>query len=264
MKIGFFDSGVGGLALMHAARTVLPAYDYVFYGDTAHVPYGDRSEAEIYMLTQDAVGVLFEKGCGLVVLACNTASAETLRRLQDTYLLERYSDRRILGVIIPTIEEVIVRGARRALLIATARTVASGKYERELSARNITESSITSVATPELVPLIERGDIDGAIAHATRAILAAERKQGGEVFDTLILGCTHYVMLKHGLRDAHHGRLSIVSQDEVIPRKLAHYLLRHPEIETHLSRGGSSEEFFSGPFEAAVVDRIKRYGSMGR
>ena len=107
MKIGFFDSGLGGLTILKAVTQALPSYDYEYFGDTAHVPYGNKSEEEIYELTKAGVEHLFEQECALVIIACNTASAETLRKLQDTFLKEEYPDRNILGVIIPMVEEVL-------------------------------------------------------------------------------------------------------------------------------------------------------------
>jgi glutamate racemase len=107
MKIGFFDSGLGGLTILKAVVKELPQYDYVYYGDTLHLPYGDKTEEEIFTLTKTGIEYLFEKGCVLVIVACNTASAETLRKLQDSWLLETYPDRKVLGVIVPTLERVL-------------------------------------------------------------------------------------------------------------------------------------------------------------
>lgn len=244
MRIGFFDSGLGGLAVLTEVVKTLPHYEYLYYGDTAHLPYGDRTEAEISQLTKEGISYLFERGCALVIVACNTASAETLRRLQDTYLPTEFPDRRILGVIIPTIEELIQSGARQALLLATKRTVDSKKYEFELKKRNITHLQLRTAATPKLVPLIENGDIEKAIQEAIASIEA----EGSEI-DSVILGCTHYSVLKEGIR-AHFGdRIRVISQDEIIPRKLAQYLMRHSEIEKQLGRNGTREIFLTGEGE---------------
>ena len=127
MTIGLFDSGLGGLTILRAVVKQLPQYDYVYYGDTANLPYGDKSEAEIYDLSVAAMDYLFGEGCALIIVACNTASAETLRKLQDEYLPKHYPERRILGVIIPTVETLIADGVEAALLLATKRTVESQK-----------------------------------------------------------------------------------------------------------------------------------------
>ncbi|OGG42035.1 glutamate racemase [Candidatus Kaiserbacteria bacterium RIFCSPHIGHO2_01_FULL_46_22] len=235
-KIGLFDSGLGGLTILKAVAKDLPLYDYVFFGDTEHLPLGDKTEEEIYSYTKAGVEELFRRDCSLVIIACNTASAETLRRLQDTFLATEYPERRILGVIIPTIEELIDSGAKSALLLATKRTIESSKYEKELekSGSNIT---LHSVATPELVPMIEEGKLDEA-AEAAVAIIKVQIERVGEI-DTIVLGCTHYTKLKDALRRAYGVAPTILSQDEIIPHKLTSYLDNHPEIESYLSRNST-------------------------
>ena len=132
MKIGLFDSGLGGLTILKAIVKELPQYNYVFYGDTAHLPYGDKAEAEIYELTREGVRHLFEAGSALVIIACNTASAETARRLQQEFLPTEYPERKILGIIVPTIEVLEFSEPTKVVLIGTTRTVESGKYQLEL------------------------------------------------------------------------------------------------------------------------------------
>lgn len=234
MNIGFFDSGLGGLTILRAVVRSLPQYEYVFYGDTANVPYGDKTEVEVYAYSQAAMEYLFARDCVLVILACNTASAKTLRRLQDEWLSKYYPDRRILGVIIPTIETLIESGSRRALLLATKRTVSSGKYNKELALRGDGHCQLTSYATPTLVPLIESGNIEKAVTEVEHLLQSIS-----EPFDTLILGCTHYTELKAMLRNLPTlAGVRVISQDEIIPVKLEEYLLRHPEIANQLSSGG--------------------------
>mgnify|MGYP003386917836 CR=1 FL=1 len=233
MNIGFFDSGLGGLLILKAVAKALPQYDYVYYGDTANVPYGDKTEEEIYALTKAALTQLFERDCALVIVACNTASAETLRKIQDTFLQAEYPDRKVLGVIIPTIEEVIKPHYKKALLLATKRTVESNKYQKELDKLgDVTQ--LISIATPELVPFIELGEKEIATASAISTI---ERAGVGEG-DVVVLGCTHYCLLKDSLREHFGSAVTIVSQDEVIPQKLAAYLEQHPEITSRLSNTG--------------------------
>lgn len=234
MNIGFFDSGLGGLLILKAVARALPDYDYLYYGDTANLPYGDKSEAEIFALTKAAIGELFKKDCALVIVACNTASAETIRALQDTYLKEEYPDRRILGVIVPTVEEVAELGSSRAMLLATKRTVESGKYERELAKLN-PDITLTSVAMPTLVPLIEAHKDDEALACA-ESVVGEHAREG----DVVILGCTHYTLLKDELR-AKYEDVTFIAQDEVIPKKLASYLGRHDEITSRLTNTGKRE-----------------------
>lgn len=235
MNIGFFDSGLGGLLVLKAVARALPQHDYIYYGDTANLPYGDKTEEEIYELTKKAIGELFVRDCALVIVACNTASAESIRRLQDTYLKKDFPDRRILGVIVPTVEEVFTTQCKRAVLIATKRTVESGKYERELSKID-SSIALVSVATPELVPLIELREDEAAVA-AARQTLEREAREG----DVAILGCTHYILLKDSLRKHFGAKLTIISQDEVIPNKLADYLARHTEITSRLTDTGKRD-----------------------
>jgi glutamate racemase len=232
MNIGFFDSGLGGLLILKAVAKALPQYDYIYYGDTANLPYGDKSEDEIYQYTKQAIEDLFKRDCLLVVVACNTASAETIRRLQDTYLKEEHPDRRILGVIVPTVEEVIDKDIERAVLLATKRTVESTKYSRELAKLN-PSLELISIATPELVPLIERHQVQEATELAVSVIDRVAREG-----DVVLLGCTHYILLKDALREHFKGAITFVSQDEVIPKKLSQYLLRHREITSRLSNTG--------------------------
>ena len=234
MKIGFFDSGLGGLLVLKAVAKELSQYDYEYYGDTKHLPYGDRTEEEIYELTKIGVEHLFTKDCSLVVIACNTASAETLRRLQEEFLPLEYPDRKILGVIVPVIEDVIESDCKRVLMFATQRTVSSGKYHLELGKRNEFDVKIEAIATPELVPLLEDGNIAGA--YAITEALIDDRLLQGVAVDGIILGCTHYTLLASKIRKRFGNGVTVFSQTESIPMKLRTYLESHPEIETLLSK----------------------------
>jgi glutamate racemase len=237
MNIGFFDSGLGGLLILKAVAKALPHYDYLYYGDTANLPYGDKTEEQIYELTRIAVEELFKKDCLLVIIACNTASSETLRKLQDTYLKENYPDRRILGVIVPTVEELLEAGFLKATLLATTRTVESKKYEKELKKHERhNDVTLRSIAMPGLVQLIESGDIETATQTVTNVL---DTKVGER--EAVLLGCTHYTLLKDDLRKRYGHALTFIAQDEVIPKKLATYLAQHPEIETKLSSTGKRE-----------------------
>jgi glutamate racemase len=232
MKIGFFDSGLGGLTILAAVRRDMPRYDYLFFGDTKNLPYGEKSEEEICALTRAGVLRLFDLDALLVVVACNTASAESLRKLQDSLLEGRYHDRKLLGVIIPTVETIAAERCRHALLIGTTRTVQSGKYERELE-KISSEISLTAAETPTLVPLIESGELERACKEAKKAIDIQ-----GEDIDTIVLGCTHYTVLRKWLQ-TEYPELNIISQDKIIPAKLKQYLERHSEIRNRLTMNGT-------------------------
>ncbi len=238
MKVGFFDSGLGGLTILRAVRELLPQYDYHFYGDTAHLPLGDKTEEEIYEYTKDGVRYLFEHGAQIVIVACNTASSETLRRLQDTFLKDEYPDRVILGVIIPTIEAIIDAGVSQVLLVGTKRTIESQKYERELKKRNRDDITIIGITTPTLVPYIEAGDLDAAFDDLA-TIIDLHRAS----IDSIVLGCTHYTLLRSRIEDRYGRGLRVISQDQIIPEKFKEYIDRHPESAQKLTSGGSIELF---------------------
>lgn len=247
MRIGIFDSGLGGLIVTEAISRRLPAYDFVYLGDTARVPYGDRSQEAIFRFTRAAVDHLFrERDCAMVILACNTASAEALRRLQQEYLVESFPDRRILGVIIPTVEAVADQGTVGVL--ATRSTVRSGSFPREL-ARLGKQTRVIQQAAPLLVPLIENGGLQWS-QPIVEAYVAPLREQG---IEELILGCTHYGVAASLIAQALPG-VKIWAQEDVVPEKLADYLLRHPEMEERLAKGGTREYL--------VTDMLEHYADL--
>jgi glutamate racemase len=233
MKIGLFDSGLGGLTILRAVVKELPQYDFVFYGDTKNLPYGDKCEEEIYELTTAGVRYLFEAGCALVIIACNTASAETARRLQNEFLPLYYPDRKVLGIIVPTIESLNFSSLTKAVLIGTKRTVDSGKYFIELENKGNGNTILKQIATPKLVPLIEENKIDLASTEAIKQI-----EDGAGESEVVVLGCTHYTQIKQTLRNHFEGKKIIISQDEIIPQKLKLYLTNHPEITKKLTNSG--------------------------
>ncbi|MEI8130746.1 MAG: glutamate racemase [bacterium] len=234
MKIGVFDSGLGGLFTLRAIAETLPEYDYVYLGDMKRLPYGSRSHEEIYQFLVEALDFLFLKECVLVVVACNTASAEALKRVQSEYLPSRHPDKKVLGMIVPMTEACAQY--RRVGLIATTATVHSGAYIREFKKR-APLSRLTSLATPSLVPFIESGDYEGVDA-SLKDYLA----QFTDI-DALLLGCTHYAIVKKSIRALMPTSIAIVAQDTVVPEKTRGYLDRHPEIEQQLSRGGTRAFF---------------------
>lgn len=234
MKLGIFDSGLGGLLITKAIQQVLPDIDLIYLGDTLHLPYGNRSEEAIYTYTERCIDYLFQQDCQLIIVACNTASASALRKLQQGYLKQNYPDRRILGVVVPTIEAALDQGVEKLGLIGTNYTVRSNVYEEEL--RKINPAiSLTQVNTPLLVPLIEYDGMD-FIAPVLEKYLGSMFEAGVQ---SLILSCTHYVCLKDMIRD--RTGLSVLSQDEVIPGKLIDYLDRHPEVSEKITRRGEAQ-----------------------
>ena len=230
--IGIFDSGLGGLVMTRAFRTALPLCDFLYLGDTLHVPYGPRSAEAILHFTTRAVEYLFSQGCPLVIIACNTASANALRKLQQDYLPQHFPDRRVLGVIVPTIEAVLQTGHTRIGLIATAFTVNSKTYDEELRKVN-PEIQLSAKATPLLVPLAENDGLHYAkpVLQDYLAPLIANN------IDCLILGCTHYPLFGDTLREILPANVDIIAQNDVVPPKLAAYLYNHVEIAARISKG---------------------------
>jgi glutamate racemase len=239
MKIGFFDSGLGGLTILKAVAEMLPSYDYEYYGDTANLPYGDKGEQEIFELTKRGVEYLFEKNCSIVIIACNTASAETLSNLQRNFLVDEHQDKKILGVIIPTIEEVLSQSPKQITVLGTTRTIESKKYELEFLKLK-TDLDIRGIATPTLVPLIEDNKPDEAFKTICKII------DTQSITGAVILGCTHYTILKTELDNAYKGSgVHFFSQDEIIPNKLKLYLSNHPEIKNKLNTTGKKNIFLT-------------------
>ncbi|MHB8660716.1 MAG: glutamate racemase [Minisyncoccota bacterium] len=231
-RIGVFDSGFGGLHVLRSIVNTLPRYEYVYLADTARAPYGDRPQESIYTFTKQAVDFLFERECGIVVVACNTASSEAVRRIQDEYL-EKRSPRKILGVLIPATEEAAQKTKRRKVgVIATESTVASRKFVRELT-KSDPQMKVFQNACPLLVPMIEEGKLDsrelGTILKGYLDPLIRED------IDTLILGCTHYGILEKEIRAIVGPNIEIVSQARVVPKKLKKYLEKHTDLEEMLS-----------------------------
>lgn len=228
MKIGVFDSGLGGLVITKALINALPEYDYVYYGDTKHLPYGEKTSGQILSYTIEAMKFLIAQNCGLIIIACNTATSIALRYLQQRFIPSYAPDVKVLGVVIPTVEEALLDNAAKVGVIATQATVRSHIYEQELH-KIKPDLEVREVAAPELVPAIEADDFARAESLS--------REYAGQFadVDSLILGCTHYPLLKNYFRSA-LPKVRVISQDELMGAKLADYLRRHLEIDICLSR----------------------------
>lgn len=248
MSIGVFDSGSGGLTVLRALDRALPEQGFVYLGDHANAPYGDRSAEEIYQFTIRGVERLFRQDCRLVILACNTAAARGLRRLQHEWLPKAYPDHRVLGVIVPVVEEVtgkpwvaevepVLRpdtatqtAAVAVAVFATRHTVESGAFAGEIHKR-AAHVAVWQQACPDLVPLIEAAaplsDLRAAVAGYVSAL---EVQMQGRAPDVCILGCTHYPLIEPLFRDALPASTRILSQPEVTARSLLAYLERHPHF----------------------------------
>ena len=230
MKIGIFDSGLGGLIITKVIRKILPEYDYVYLGDTKRVPYGNRSHGAVFEFTKQGVDYLFRnENCAIVIIACNTASAYALRQIQQEYLPKNFPDKKILGVLIPSAEEA--SKFKRVGVLATAGTVTSNTFPKEIKKIN-SKTKIFQNSTPMLVPLIEEGEIKNGTLFIKKYLQPFKNKN----LDALVLGCTHYPILKKEIKKILPKNTKIISQDEIIPKKFKNYLVRHPEIEKKLSR----------------------------
>ncbi|MBS1662525.1 MAG: glutamate racemase [Bacteroidetes bacterium] len=236
--IGVFDSGYGGLTVLKELVAHLPQYDYIYLGDNARAPYGNRSFETVYQYTLQAVEWLFDQGCPLVILACNTASAKALRTIQQNDLPRIAPDHRVLGVIRPTTEVVgNFTKTGKVGVLATRGTVLSGSYPIEIE-KFYPEIAVFQQAAPLWVPLIENNEHDKAGADYFVKEYMDQLKQQSQEIDTVLLACTHYPLLKDKIARHLPAGSVLISQGEIVANSLVDYLKRHPEMETRLSRGG--------------------------
>ncbi len=252
--IGVFDSGFGGLTVLKEFLNQLPQYNYVYLGDNARAPYGNKGEEAIYNYTREAANFLFKEGCELIIIACNTASAKALRKIQQEFLQANYPDKRVLGVIIPVVETASeLNDVKHIGLIGTRATIESKTYEKELNSvrKNI---MIYSQACPLLVPLIEEG---WAKKADTKKILKKYlRPLKEKKIDVLILGCTHYPVLAKEIKQIMGKRVKILDAPRIVAEKLADYLKRHQEIERRLSKHGKRLFY--------TTDSVGRFKELGK
>lgn len=237
--IGIFDSGYGGLTILEKIRTELPGYDYLYLGDNARTPYGTRSFDVVYKYTLECVTRMFEMGCQLVVLACNTASAKALRTIQQHDLPLLDPDRRVLGVIRPTVEAVgTLTWTNHVGLLATTGTVQSNSYPLEIQKIN-SEILVTSEACPMWVPLIENNEhlskgADYFVWKNVKNLMDAD-----SLIDTIMLGCTHYPLLEDKIKSYLPEGIRVVSQGDIVAKSLANYLKCHPEMEKQCTKNAT-------------------------
>lgn len=239
--IGVFDSGYGGLTILREIRCKLPQYDYLYLGDNARAPYGTRSFDIVYEFTREAVQELFHRGCHLVILACNTASAKALRTIQQHLLPVCAPDRRVLGVIRPTVEILDRISKNRHIgLLATPGTVRSHSYTMEIE-KLYPGMAITEQECPLWVPLVETGEFNGDGAdYFVKKYIDLILDSDPEI-DTLILGCTHYPLLLPKIRKYTPEHINILPQGELVAESLADYLRRHPSMADRCTLGGTVE-----------------------
>jgi glutamate racemase len=236
--IGVFDSGYGGLTILHQMRQILPQYDYLYLGDNARAPYGTRSFEVVYQFTKEAVMKLFSMGCHLVILACNTASAKALRTIQQNDLQDVDPSRRVLGIIRPTAECIGQLTTNRHVgIVATPGTIKSESYKLEIS-KLFPDITVTGEACPMWVPLVENYEFDspGADYFVKKRINNLLRNDNE--IDAIILGCTHYPLLINKILKYVPAGVKIIPQGEYVANSLKDYFVRHPEMEQKCTRGG--------------------------
>ena len=241
--IGIFDSGYGGLTVMKEILKKLPAYDYIYLGDNARAPYGNRSFETVYEYTLQCVKWFFNRGCSLVILACNTASAKALRSIQQKDLPTIAPDKRVLGVIRPTSEIIgTYTKTNNVGVLATNGTVQSESYVIEIN-KFFPEVNVFQEACPMWVPLVENNEHNGPgadffVKKNIDNILAKSAQ-----IDTILLACTHYPLLEEKIRMHLPANVRLLSQGEIVASSLADYLHRHPEIESRCSKQGTRTFF---------------------
>lgn len=237
--IGIFDSGYGGLTILKAIRELLPQYDYAYLGDNARAPYGTRSFDIVYQFTRQAVLKLFEMGCQLIILGCNTASAKALRSIQQNDLPNIDPLRRVLGVIRPTAEVVgKLTETKHVGILATPGTIKSDSYNIEIN-KLWPELSVTGVACPLWVPIVENNEATGAGADYFVKKRIDHILWLDPDIDTLILGCTHYPILMPKIKQYVPEGVKIVSQGEYVAESLKDYLARHTDMDARCTKNGT-------------------------
>lgn len=236
--IGVFDSGYGGLTILHGIRQLLPQYDYLYLGDNARAPYGSRSFEVVYQFTRQAVLKLFEMGCHLVVIGCNTASAKALRSIQQRDLPSWDPSRRVLGIIRPTAESIgQLTHSRHVGILATEGTIRSNSYDMEIG-KLFPDIKVTGMPCPLWAAIVEANEADspGADYFVKKRIDQLMRRD--PLIDTIILGCTHYPLLMNSIvRNVPDG-VRVMPQGTYVADSLNGYLQRHPDIEANITRGG--------------------------
>ena len=243
--IGIFDSGYGGLTVLKSIREHNPSYDYIYLGDNARAPYGTRSFDVVYNYTLQAVNQLFEFGCPLVILACNTASAKALRSIQQKDLPIISPNNRVLGVLRPTTEEIgLITKSKNVGIMGTLGTVRSESYVIEIE-KFFPDLKVFQQSCPMLVPMIENNDFNHAGGEYYIEKYINELLNKGPNIDTIVLACTHYPIIENIIKKYIPENVQLFSQGDLVAKKLKDYLQRHPEIESRLAKNGELKVYTS-------------------
>ena len=262
--IGIFDSGYGGLTILHGLRQLLPQYDYMYLGDNARAPYGSRSFEVVFKFTRQAVLKLFSMGCHLVILGCNTASAKALRSIQQRDIPELDPTRRVLGIIRPTAEVIgNITKSNHVGLLATEGTIKSQSYDLEI-AKLWPDIKVSGVACPLWAAIVEANEADspGADYFVKKRIEQLMRKDAD--IDTIILGCTHYPLLMNSIVKNLPDGVRVVPQGMYVAESLKNYLKRHQDVDKMITQGGTcqyltteSEEKFKESAQIFLHEKVE-------
>lgn len=241
--IGVFDSGYGGLTILSEIQSLMPQYDYCYLGDNSRAPYGSRSFDIVYEFTKEAVITLFDRGCNLVILACNTASAKALRTIQQRDLPEIAPDKRVLGVIRPTVEAIdAITRSKHVGVLGTIGTIQSESYPIEIN-KLFPDVIVTSVACPMWASLVENREYDNEGADYFIKKNLDQILSKDPLIDTLILGCTHYPLLLNKIRQFLPSTVRAIAQGDYVAKSLQDYLSRHKDMDSACTKGGRTQYF---------------------
>lgn len=251
MNIGVFDSGLGGLSVLRELLRTLPEYNYIYLGDNARTPYGNRSPKVVHEYTRQAVEFLIGKNCSLIILACNSASAVALRKIQKNLINKYHSKKRVLGVIRPAVEVALAPTTSRIGVIGTTTTIESNVFKREIG-KLASHAEVYQQPCPLLVPIIEEGELawEGLNLILHKYLRELKKKR----VEKLILGCTHYGLISSSIKKEMGKNVAIVNVGKAVAEKLKVYLVRHPDIEKHLGKHKTRKYF--------VTDLNNRYHTL--
>ncbi len=261
--IGIFDSGYGGLPTMRAVTKRLPDFDVVYLGDHARAPYGPLSTEEIYTFAFQGVEYLFAQGCELIIFACNTAAANALRRIQQEILPKKYSDKKVLGILVPTVEQLTGSLFFSTIgILATEATVKSGAYTREIQNRR-PDIYVLEQACPELSPLIEAGASEVIMRETVKKYvkeLFGQQNKLDPPIDAVLLGCTHYELIMKIISQELPNDVKLLGQSAIVAESFVDYLERHSEIKIRLSKDGLHQFLTTGNAEEVSLLGSRFFG----
>jgi glutamate racemase len=256
-KIGIFDSGLGGLTILKEVIKLMPNWEYLYLGDNLRTPYGEKTQAEIFKYTLAGVEWLFGRGAEIVILACNTASANALRKIQQEVLPFKYQNKRVLGIIIPTVENIgNFNKSGHIGVLATKATIASGVFKKETK-KYWPEIRIISQSGGRLAELIEQNKTKKELKEEIEKVIGQLIERDGFI-DTIILGCTHYALIENQIRKVLPENINVINQGKIVADKLADYFNRHNDLCQKLS-ANHSVCFYTTSYESKIKKLMAQF-----